>query len=58
MTKLNDSSTSGIGFTGLLTLIFINLKLTDYIDWSWLWILSPMWISALLKTLLTKWRIN
>ena len=37
-----------IGFPGLLTLIFIKLKLTDYIDWSWVWVLSPLWISILL----------
>lgn len=36
-----------IGFPGLLTLIFIVLKLTDYIDWSWIWVLSPIWITIL-----------
>lgn len=34
-----------IGFTGLLTLIFITLKLTNVIDWSWLWVLAPIWIA-------------
>ena len=29
---------------GLLGLIFITLKLTGYISWSWLWVLSPFWI--------------
>ena len=33
------------GFTGLLTILFIALKLLDKIDWSWWWILSPIWIS-------------
>lgn len=33
-----------IGFGGLLTLLFIGLKLTGYITWSWLWVLSPLWI--------------
>ena len=28
------------------TIVFITLKLTGYIDWSWWWVLSPMWISA------------
>lgn len=37
-----------IGFPGLLTLIFITLKLTDYIDWSWVWVLSPIWITFLI----------
>lgn len=44
----NASSSSGIGFTGLLTVVFIVLKLTSVISWSWLWVLSPIWISALL----------
>lgn len=31
-------------FLGILTLIFITLKLTGYIAWSWVWVLAPMWI--------------
>ena len=31
------------GGGGLLTLLFIGLKLTGYIDWSWWWVLSPLW---------------
>lgn len=38
----------GIGFAGLLTIAFIVLKLTGYIAWSWWWVLSPLWIGALL----------
>ena len=34
----------GGGFLPLLTVLFIGLKLTDNIDWSWWWVLSPMWI--------------
>jgi membrane protein implicated in regulation of membrane protease activity len=34
-----------IGFGTLLTVAFIVLKLTGVIDWSWLWVLSPLWIS-------------
>jgi len=33
-----------IGFPGLLTLLFIYLKMTGQIAWSWLWVLSPLWI--------------
>ena len=33
-----------IGFLGLLTLIFITLKLCEVISWSWLWVLAPMWL--------------
>lgn len=31
----------------LLTLQFILLKVTGGIEWSWLWVLSPLWISVL-----------
>jgi hypothetical protein len=48
MSKTSSSSSSGgIGFTGLLTIVFITLKLTGYIHWSWWWVLSPLWISCL-----------
>ena len=44
----NTTSTSGgIGFVGLLTIVFIVMKLLDKIDWSWWWVISPIWISAL-----------
>ena len=39
-----------IGFLGLLTLVFIVLKLTHYIDWSWLWVLSPLWLGWIVVT--------
>jgi len=42
----NNTSSGGIGFTGLLTILFIALKLTHTIAWSWWWVLSPIWISA------------
>lgn len=38
----SSSSSSGIGFTGLLTIVFIVLKLTGNITWSWFWVLSPL----------------
>lgn len=50
--KKESASSSGIGFTGLLALMFIGLKLTHYIDWSWWWVLSPLWGSVLLFILL------
>jgi hypothetical protein len=43
----SSSSSGGIGFVGLLTILFIALKLTGYITWSWIWVLSPIWISVL-----------
>lgn len=39
-----DKTTGGIGFFGALTLIFIVLKLCNVINWSWLWVLSPLWL--------------
>jgi hypothetical protein len=44
----NESSSNGIGFSGLLTIAFVVLKLTGYIAWSWWWVLSPIWISAII----------
>ena len=41
----NNSTNGGMGFAGLLTIVFIVLKLCKVIDWSWLWVLSPIWIS-------------
>jgi len=44
MSNNTQSHSGGIGFCGLLTVLFIGLKLTNYIDWSWWWVLSPLWI--------------
>lgn len=35
--------TPTLGFLPLLTLVFITLRLCDVIDWSWWWVLAPMW---------------
>jgi len=47
MDNKTSASTGGIGFTGGLTIGFIILKLTHVIDWSWWWVVSPIWISAI-----------
>lgn len=48
----NDINVQGTGCTGLLaillTVLFVALKLTGYIDWSWVWVLSPLWITVVL----------
>lgn len=44
MSEKSSSSRGGIGFCGLLTIVFITLKLIGKIDWSWLWVLAPLWI--------------
>lgn len=52
MSNSSSSSSSGIGFGGLLTVAFIVLKLTHIIDWKWIWVLSPLWISVVLVILI------
>jgi hypothetical protein len=47
MSSQDQSSSGGIGFLGLLTILFVVLKLTGAINWSWLWVLSPLWIPLL-----------
>ena len=45
MSENKSTRTSGgISFCGLLTVAFIVLKLTKVINWSWWWVLSPLWI--------------
>lgn len=44
MAKSSSSKSGGIGFFGMLAILFIGLKLTGYISWSWLWVLSPLWL--------------
>ncbi len=39
----NSSSSGGVGFFGLMFLIFMTLKLTGYITWSWWWVTAPLW---------------
>ena len=57
----NKTSSGGIGFCGLLTIAFIVLKLTGYITWSWMWVLSPVWISlslVIVCALILAWMDN
>lgn len=48
---MNNNSIS-FGFSSLLTVLFVGLKLTHVIAWSWVWVLSPLWISFLLALLI------
>lgn len=43
---MEEKNNYNIGFTGLLTLLFITLKLCGVIGWSWLWVLCPIWITV------------
>lgn len=54
---MNDKNTGssggyGLSFTTVLTIVFIVLKLCGVIDWSWVWVLAPMWISFVLWILI------
>lgn len=42
----SNNNSGGVGFCGLLAILFIGLKLGGVIDWSWWWVLSPLWIPA------------
>lgn len=48
---MSKDNSSAIGFTGILTIVFIVLKLTGVINWSWFWVLSPIIINVLLGIL-------
>lgn len=44
--KDKNKVTNSLGFFDLLAILFIALKLIGFINWSWLWVLSPIWIPA------------
>jgi len=44
----SKNTNSGIGLTGILFIVFLILKLTGNIDWSWWWVTSPLWIPVAL----------
>ena len=48
----SSNGRKGIGFTGLLTITFITLKLTGVVAWSWVWVLAPVWISVVILLVL------
>lgn len=47
MSESSASTNSGIGFTGLLTIVFVIAKITGYISWSWWAVFSPIWVPIL-----------
>ncbi len=50
--SIKESKRGEMGLVGTLTLIFVVLKLLNVISWSWLWVLSPIWITVCLGTVL------
>jgi len=51
MADTSSITSGGIGFGGLLAIAFIVLKLTGVIDWSWGWVLAPIWMGFTLLAL-------
>ena len=47
----DNSRSGGLSFCSVLTIVFIILKLCDVIHWSWIWVLSPLWIPIILVIL-------
>lgn len=52
MKNNNSGTSSGLGFTSVLQIVFIVLKLCKVINWSWLWVLSPTWIMTLIAVVI------
>ena len=50
--KTSTTVNGGIGFCGLLTIVFIVLKLLGKIDWPWIWVLAPLWIDFIIGIIL------
>lgn len=46
MNNNSNTTCTGIGFTGVLAIVFIVLKLVGVIDWKWVWVLAPIWIAG------------
>lgn len=46
--KVSTSARSGLGLGSVLGVVFIVLKLVGIIDWPWIWVLAPFWISFIL----------
>ena len=52
MSKENQTTVFNSGLPVLLFIVFLILKLTDNIDWSWWWVTSPLWIPLALVALI------
>ncbi|QFG53665.1 hypothetical protein [Chryseobacterium sp.] len=48
---MQKSEYGGISFLGLLAIVFITLKLTQVIDWSWWYVLMPLWLPIVIFAL-------
>lgn len=50
-----NNAAGGMGLMGTLTLIFVVLKLTGLIHWSWLWVLAPVWMPSAILLIVLLW---
>ena len=50
--EMRDNDSGGVGITSVLTIVFIVLKVVGVIDWSWIWVLSPLWINIILTLII------
>ncbi len=50
--KTSTTISGGIGFCGLLTIVFIVLKLLGKITWPWVWVLAPIWIELIITVII------
>lgn len=48
----DQNQNGGIGFLGMLAILFIGLKLTGYVSWSWWWVLAPLWGGVVIALIL------
>lgn len=48
MNYVHTNNYYGPGLSVTLTVLFVALKLTGVIAWSWLWVLSPLWLPVVL----------
>ena len=44
----NNTSSGGLGLATIVFIVFLILKLTNNIDWSWWWVFSPFWIPVVI----------
>lgn len=48
---MNENKSKGMNLGGVIQVIFIILKLTHLVDWSWIWVLAPLWISLIVNAI-------
>mgnify|MGYP004531693981 CR=1 FL=1 len=41
-----EHKTTGVSVVGVVTIVFVILKLVGAISWKWVWVFSPIWLSA------------